>query len=167
MTDETSEKLCKFQKSGFCKFQTKCHLKNVQDICNDKKCEETGCLRRHPRRCRYFYLRSFCKFKENCKYSHVEEKICEERELIRESKSLEKKTKELETEVTQLKLANQKLKDILKKVNDELEKVKKERDVLHVKNKEITEVNERLIEDIAILNERISYIIPGVLEEEN
>jgi hypothetical protein len=45
--------------------------------------------------------------------------------------------------------------------------VKKERDVFHVKNKEITEVNETLIEDIAILNERISFTIPGVLEEEN
>ena len=157
MTDETSEKLCKFQNSGFCKYKTKCHFKHVQDICYDKKCEKTGCLKRHPKRCRYFYLRSFCKFKENCKYSHGEEKICEERELIRESKSLEKKTKELETEVNQLKLANQKLEDILKKVNDELENVKKERDALHVQNKEITEVNETLMEDITIINERISY----------
>ena len=132
-----------------------------------KSVKKNGCLKRHPKRCHYFYLRSFCKFKENCKYSHGEEKICEERELIRESKSLEKKTKELETEVNQLKLANQKLEDILKKVNDELENVKKERDALHVQNKEITEVNETLMEDITILNERISYIIPGVLEEEN
>ena len=42
---------------------------------------------------------------------------------------------------------------ILKKVNDELENVKKERDALHVQNKEITEVNETLMEDITILNE--------------
>ena len=36
-----------------------------------------------------------------------------------------------------------------------------------MENKEITEVNETLIEDLTILNERISYTIPGVVEDEN
>jgi hypothetical protein len=40
--------------------------------------------------------------------------------------------------------------------------VKKEKDVLEVQIKNITEVNEALIEDITTLNEMIAFIIPGV-----
>ena len=66
-----------------------------------------------------------------------------------------------------LKSANQILEDSIRKVNDEVARVKKERDVLEVENETFKEVNEGLIEDITILNERLVYLIPGKLEEEN
>jgi epidermal growth factor receptor substrate 15 len=109
----------------------------------------------------------FCKFKENCKYSHGDAQNHQEGELITEEcKSLKKKTRELETEVMQLESTNKNLEEQIKKKNEELEKVKNEKDVLVVQIKNITEVNEALIEDITTLNERIAFIIPGVLEEE-
>ena len=165
---KTFENLCKFQNSGFCKFETKCNFKHVFDNCDEKGCDKTGCIKRHPKRCRYFFLKRFCKFQESCHYSHGEGKTHEDIAIVRmEIERIKKKNEELEKETMHLKLVNQELIDNLKTAKEEVDLLKKEKNAIQIENKEIKEVNENLLEDINVINERIGNMVPGKLEEEN
>jgi hypothetical protein len=168
MVVKTHEKLCKFQNSGFCKFETKCHFKHVFDNCDVEGCDTTGCFKRHPKRCRYYFLKRFCKFQESCHYSHGEGNSHEDIAIVRlEIEKIKKKNEELESETMHLKLVNLELINNLKMAKEEVNLIMKEKNAIHTENKEIKEVNEHLLEDINVINERIGNMIPGKLEEEN
>ena len=168
MAAELSEHLCKFQNSGFCKFRAKCHFKHVFEICSENKCDKSKCLKRHPKKCRYHFLKRSCKFKQSCEYSHGQEKEIQDIKLIRlEVEQLKKINKELENDLKALKLANVNLEVNLQNLTEEVDQVKKERDALESQNDSIKEVNDNLIEDLTTLNERLAFMIPGKLEEEN
>ena len=54
------------------------------------------------------------------------------------------------------------------KATNEVEKIKNEKDAIENQNMHTIEVNENLLEDVNLINERIGHIImPGKLEEEN
>ena len=61
---------CWFQNSGFCKFQVNCKFKHVEGVCQETNCRNKSCSRRHPRKCRYFFLRNYCRFGQDCRYDH-------------------------------------------------------------------------------------------------
>ena len=61
---------CWFQNSGFCKFQVNCKFKHVEGVCQETNCRNKICSRRHPRKCRYFFLRNYCRFGQDCRYDH-------------------------------------------------------------------------------------------------
>ena len=129
---------------------------------------KTKCLKRHPKKCRYHFLKRSCKFKESCEYSHGQEKEIQDIKLIRlEVEQLKKINKELENDLKALKLANVNLEVNLQNLTEEVDQVKKERDALESQNDSIKEVNDNLIEDLTTLNERLAFMIPGKLEEEN
>ena len=168
ITAENSEKLCKFQNSGFCKFDTTCNFKHVFDICTTENCDKSGCYKRHPRRCRYYFLRRRCKFRENCKYSHGEDHEQKEVSVIREEiERIKKENQALENEMKIILSANTNLEECFNSQKVQLEQINREKDALEVENRELKEVNDNLIEDLTILNERLTYMIPGTLEEEN
>ena len=104
-SSQSLDKLCKFQNSGFCKFQTKCNFKHVLENYKVNGCDLTNCEKRHPKRCRYFYLKRFCKFKEDCQYSHGEvDTSSEEIAVIRlELDKTKRENEQLERETVDLK----------------------------------------------------------------
>ena len=67
-----SEKVCRFNQFGFCKFQNNCFRKHVNVICENVRCFKPNCQLRHPRKCRYFFTYSYCKFGDYCKFGHGE-----------------------------------------------------------------------------------------------
>ena len=70
MTVENSA-ICMFYKYGFCKFKTNCKNKHVTKVCDDEKCSQSICQKRHPRMCRFFHNYGSCKLGITCAYSHV------------------------------------------------------------------------------------------------
>ena len=69
MTVENSP-ICMFYKYGYCKFKTNCKNKHVTQVCDDEKCSQTKCHKRHPRMCRFFFNFGTCKLGNLCAYKH-------------------------------------------------------------------------------------------------
>ena len=162
------DRICKYYNEGFCKFRDKCFFKHVMEDCKTKDCKKDQCLKRHPKRCKFFFLRKFCKFKIDCKFSHNSDSNDDEdikkvqheiTEIQRENEIIKSRNKELENDISKLeeKLAN---------VQEDLKALEKERDRFEIENQEIKEINKILMEDLAVLNERIGHLIPGNLENE-
>ena len=103
----TSETICKFNQSGFCKFQSNCRKQHVMEICKNMQCSMVTCIYRHPRMCRYFNNFGRCKFEDSCAYLHKsEDKISElRREQEKEIDKLKKEVKDLKNQVNELQNA--------------------------------------------------------------
>ena len=67
------ENICKFNQKGFCKFGTKCNKKHNNTIC-ENECRGKLCSERHPKLCRNISKTGICRHKENCAYTHPQEK---------------------------------------------------------------------------------------------
>ena len=66
------DKVCVFNKYGYCKYAQNCRRKHVDIICEIGNCEEKACERRHPKVCKYFSFYKRCKFGEFCRFKHCE-----------------------------------------------------------------------------------------------
>ena len=64
------ETICNFYKYGYCKFRMSCKNKHVTLVCNDEKCNQSKCEKRHPRLCKYISIYGSCKLGSVCAYSH-------------------------------------------------------------------------------------------------
>ena len=62
---------CYFQDSGYCKFGTNCNLLHPEVICRERNCRSKSCPKRHPKPCRNFFIRRYCRFGQSCKYDHI------------------------------------------------------------------------------------------------
>merc|ERR1712074_331709 len=60
----------------------------LKDVCDARKCDK-----RHPRSCKFFNQKVFCRFETNCKFSHKPNKTVQEQNSKIEA--LEKKTEML------------------------------------------------------------------------
>ena len=89
MAVETGLSVCKFFQTGYCKFKMTCIKKHVTTLCDDKMCNQKGCEKRHPRRCKYLIRYGNCKLGSICAYSH------DNQNSKRENERLEKKMDEL------------------------------------------------------------------------
>ena len=70
MTVATSETICRFNKTGFCKYAARCRKQHVMDICQNLSCYLATCVKRHPRVCKFFLSYGRCKFDNSCAYLH-------------------------------------------------------------------------------------------------
>ena len=62
--------VCRFNQTGYCKFWERCHKIHENEMCREKNCERIGCIKRHPKNCKYFLLHLFCKFGMDCVFIH-------------------------------------------------------------------------------------------------
>ena len=78
MSDEnvrqTNQCVCRHNQAGFCKYGDQCQKQHVNQNCSITPCKEPNCIKRHPKKCKYFSEHSFCKFKNNCEYIYKEQK---------------------------------------------------------------------------------------------
>ena len=88
------ENICKFFKFGHCKFGQTCYNQHINELCENRSCEISSCVKRHPSKCKYFNIYKRCKFGEFCSFLHVES---------RNDKVLDEKVKSLEADVESLK----------------------------------------------------------------
>ena len=78
MSDENvrqkNQCVCRHNQTGFCKYGDQCQKQHVNQNCSITPCKEPNCIKRHPKKCKYFSEHSFCKFKNNCAYIYKEQK---------------------------------------------------------------------------------------------
>ena len=149
MFTNESKPICKYFSSGFCKFRHKCLFEHVLEECKTKECDKRKCLKRHPKKCKFFFLRSFCKFKSESNYSHDIDLEDKELKAVRlEIETISKENKVIQLENEELKHKIDKMEEEMKKIREEVKIQEKESSKLKIENLEIKEINETLIEDL-------------------
>ena len=137
------ENVCFYDKFGYCRNGDKCTKIHLTEKCKKEDCDVRKCQRRHPRVCKFFQEKGFCKFKSSCKYDHKQSKNVEvfnskmdalekQNELLRSliieqnvainslikenSKSIEKLEKKIDTVISMKK--NDEFETLLKDVKE-------------------------------------------------
>ena len=128
-----SENVCRFFKFGFCKFKLQCRNKHVTEVCDDQKCNQKSCQKRHPRMCKYYANFGNCKLGTTCAYAH---KIQTNVEIGRFEQKLEELTK----------IINGK-DDVIRNLASKIEDLVKE-------NKKKDAVIEKLVKDVKELSSK-------------
>ena len=115
----TTETVCKFHQTGFCKFTTQCRKFHSTVICPNNECADMSCTLRHPRRCKYFFNFGRCKFNSRCAYSHDDKFTAIHNQEIAK----------LKVEIQKLEMKIQKLNDLETKLSQmEVKAIEKEED---------------------------------------
>ena len=65
------DRFCSYHNRGHCKYGDRCRKEHINESCDQISCDQTNCFKRHPKRCRYFYLEGYCKFGAMCSYLHL------------------------------------------------------------------------------------------------
>ena len=68
------ENVCVFNKFRYCRNGDNCIKIHLTEKCMKEDCDVRKCSRRHPRPCKYFQEKGFCKFNSSCKYDHRQPK---------------------------------------------------------------------------------------------
>ena len=117
---QVSEKPCRFQDKGYCKFEEKCRFRHAQIIC--QQCSQIQCLKRHPTPCKFYFLKQNCKFKDKYMFSHENLNEKEEIKHIKEEiEAIKQKNKELENNIANLEQINKELEDSNKELKKWIE----------------------------------------------
>ena len=73
LTRVSREVVCKYNQTGFCKFDENCQNRYFNENCeNLNDCREYECTKRHPKMCKHFANHGKCRFKDVCAYKHKE-----------------------------------------------------------------------------------------------
>ena len=73
-----AKEVCLFDKFSYCKNGDKCLRIHLKEVCFIRECDHSRCDKRHPKPCKIFRIRGFCKFGTSCRYSHRLPKEVEE-----------------------------------------------------------------------------------------
>ena len=88
-SNNISQKICSYEKYGFCMKREKCDDFHPTENCIDGNCSIVNCRRRHPQQCRFFGTQKGCRFGSSCKFDH-QRQMCLQNEL-QEMKSKQEK----------------------------------------------------------------------------
>ena len=67
VTMATSNKVCLYNKLGYCKRKSDCKFKHIDSICEQIRCNIEKCDQRHPKQCRHNMK---CRRRLTCHYKH-------------------------------------------------------------------------------------------------
>ena len=88
---------------GYCKFQENWPKQHINVVCEENTtCDNNGCVKRHPKPCKFFARNNKCKF-EKCAYMHVKN------EHLLKIEVLEKRVHTLTQEIDHLKKTNKEI----------------------------------------------------------
>ena len=68
--------ICNHYRFGFCKYKDKnqCNKRHIEVICNERTtCTTKNCNLRHPKACKRYTLKKYCRCGDSCAYYHVKE----------------------------------------------------------------------------------------------
>ena len=109
--------ICKFNQNRFCKYLSHCRNQHVNENCQEIKCENKSCPKRHPKTCKFFQLYNRCKFGEYCAFAHVENPLLVEIKNMKiKHATLEYEMNEKNNEILDLKVKVEVLEDIMNEV---------------------------------------------------
>ena len=73
-----------------------CRKQHVKEICEEPSCDGKNCIKRHPKECKFFRNRGFCKFGEWCHFVHIARKDPEIEKIKAENKRIRERLDALE-----------------------------------------------------------------------
>ena len=137
-TQKSSQK-CNFNNRGFCKSKTECKNRHSDVVCDNQKCEEENCDKRHPFQCKYGIHCRFNK-KNKCLYAHVT-LASDDGKLDALDKAFNKRVNELENSIVSMQnelIGKDSIISGLELRLDELEK--KQKNYQQIKDKKIKDL---------------------------
>ena len=105
------KEVCLFDKFSYCKNGVRCLRIHLKEVCWNRECDYRKCNKRHPRLCKPFMEKGFCRFGKSCRYSHRPPKVIEEQN--QKIESLENNTAKLLKQVADQDVM---IKDLKKKL---------------------------------------------------
>ena len=105
--------VCLFDKFSYCKNGVRCLKIHLKEVCMNRECDYRKCNKRHPRLCKLFMGKGFCRFGNSCRYSHRPPKCVEEQN--KRIESLENTVVKLQKQVGDQDVI---IKDFKKKLRD-------------------------------------------------
>ena len=88
--------VCKYFQTGYCRNGKKCDKLHENNTCQERVFRDQNCRDIHPRTCKYFSKYNYCRYKEQCAYSHHIDKYSVKLD------DLEKQIKSLKGEIRML-----------------------------------------------------------------
>ena len=67
--------VCLFDKFSYCKNGVRCLRIHLKEVCWNRECDYRKCNKRHPRPCKSFMEKGFCRFGTSWRYSHRPPKV--------------------------------------------------------------------------------------------
>ena len=78
----SSNKVCKYNPTGFCKYKDACKKVHENKVCEQPRtCIRKDCNERHPKTCKHFSKEEGCNFKNDCAYLHDNDKNIQQNEI--------------------------------------------------------------------------------------
>ena len=65
-----SNTFCRFNLNGYCRYRDQCKYQHAKETCENTKCDQKSCMKRHPRNCKYYSEFGYCKFGDYCAFRH-------------------------------------------------------------------------------------------------
>ena len=112
-----SQKVCHYEKYGYCKMKDDCLYFHPKELCEKEQCDVKSCRQRHPQICKFFALGA-CKFLDTCKFDHS--RIEDNNECKLKLKKLEEKIDTLEKLSKNQEMVIEELKERIKKLDSEM-----------------------------------------------
>ena len=113
MATATSETICKYNQSGFCRYGSHCRKQHNMDICMHTQWTMETCVKTHPRMCKYFTNFGKCKFSDSCAYIHINKTQALNDKIVKQKVDLENEIKQLRAEIEDLAIQVSDLKSLV------------------------------------------------------
>ena len=102
-----TEKICRHNKHGHCKYGEKCNFRHINEKCSTKNCKVSDCEKRHPKICIFKRRFGYCKFTTYCSYDHeksqdiveISDKILKLEDELKNLQQKQKPTEEFNNKV--------------------------------------------------------------------
>ena len=158
--------VCLFDKFSFCKNGVRCLRIHLKEVCWNRECRDNRkCNKRHPKPCKSFMEKGFCRFGTSCRYSHRPPKVIEEQN--KKIESLENNTAKLLKQVADQDVM---IKDLKKELYEreckEMKSLQGQIDDLVEKNMEKERAIKKLEKEFNWHFSNLSNLTIDVIEEE-
>ena len=153
----TSEKICIYNKFGYCKLMHNCKFFHTEEICQDSLCGVRNCKKRHPSTCKFYLHYGYCKFDKDCKYDH--NIINTKNEILERMKSFEEMCGSLKDRCDQVNKDCNELRKELERKKSEVEDRSKEVNLLKEANKKLEDEFEELV---VLANQKRKLVPNGI-----
>jgi len=149
-----SERICIYNKFGYCKLMGDCKFFHTEEKCHDSFCAIKNCKKRHPSACKFYLHYGTCKFGDNCRYDH---------DMINSKKEIQERMKALEEMCTSLQTRCDEVNKECKELREDAQKNKFEYDFVIKENEVLKDLNKKLedqmgeLEGLKESNKKIIY----------
>ena len=123
--EQTEKKVCPYFRIGYCKYKSHCKHFHPSENCEETKCRDQSCKKRHKKPCRFGQN---CTRISTCEFLHKEQRrltgTTDLDDLVKSQKALEKLIQSKDAEIKKLTLNIEKLETDIKDIQEDIQKFK-------------------------------------------